>query len=210
MWNTFSIEKEFTKKFSLMIDEELRLRDNFSRLNLFYTNIGASYKFIKNGKASLIYRPIQKYLGTNRSFSFRNRLMLDLSYKYKFADFSLSYRSRIQSEIRDYYVSEKGKNPEWFWRNKFEFKYYTKKFEPYFGTELRYQIIDSRNPETNYGWHRGRYFAGIDYNINKNNSFGIYFLIQKEYGISSADDLYIVGLQYSLTLERSKKNKNEE
>ena len=47
MWNTFSIEKGITKKFSIALDEELRLRENFTQLNLLYTNLGVNYKLFK-------------------------------------------------------------------------------------------------------------------------------------------------------------------
>jgi hypothetical protein len=211
MWNTLSIEKEFTKKFSAGIDEELRLKDNFGQLNLLYTNLGASYKPLKGVKVSLIYRLIEKYEGTNITFSFRDRLMLDASYKYKINSLSLSYRSRLQAEVRNYYASRLGKIPEWFWRNKFEIKYdINDKFEPYVGTEIRYQIKDPRNPETDEGWHRLRVFAGLDYNINSHNAIGIYYLIQSEYGVVNPQNLYILGLQYSLVLPRAKKQEKEE
>jgi hypothetical protein len=200
MWNTISVEKEITKKFSLILDEEIRLRDNFSQLNLLYTNFGVSYKIIKGLKVAIIYRLIEKYEGTNYTFSFRNRLMLDISYRYKIQDFSVSYRSRLQYEVRDYYSSDKGKLPEKFWRNKFEAKYNIKKFTPYVGVELRYQIADPRNQISDEGWHRIRYFWGVDYDINKNNSIGVYYLIQREYYVVNPMDMYIIGLQYSLTL----------
>jgi hypothetical protein len=199
MWNTFSIEKEITKKFSVSIDEELRLKENFSRLNLLYTNFGLNLKIIKGFKASLTYRLIEKY-NIDNMFGFRNRLMLDLSYKYRIRKISLSYRSRFQSEFKNYHSTELGKIPEWFWRNKFEIKYNSEKYEPYIGTEIRYQIRDPRNPDFDMGWHRIRMFAGLDYNITKKQSIGIYYLIQRELSVDDPQDLYILGLQYSFTL----------
>ena len=45
MWNTVSVGKDITKKFNVGIDQELRLRENLSTINLVYTNFGVSYKF---------------------------------------------------------------------------------------------------------------------------------------------------------------------
>lgn len=200
MWNTLSIEKKLNKKFSLGIDEELRLKENFCRLNLLYTNLGIIYKYNKEIKIALIYRLIEKY-DDNDMFSYRNRLMLDISYKRKITkSLSLSYRSRFQGEVRDYYSSEKGKVPEYFWRNKFEAKYSIKKYSPYAGTELRYQYIDPHNPETNNGWHRIRVFAGVEYKINDKNSCAIYYLIQREWDTVNPQNLNILGLEYSIDL----------
>ena len=42
-WNTFSISYAFNKKLALLFTEELRLKENYSRLNLFYTNVGVEY-----------------------------------------------------------------------------------------------------------------------------------------------------------------------
>ena len=199
MWNTISVEKVFSKNYSVSIDEEIRLRDNISRLNLLYTNFSFNYKPIKGLKIGLTYRSIQKYQGWIE-FSLRHRMMLDISYKYRMGNFVLGYRSRFQSEVKDYYSSEKGQIPEWFWRNKVDFKYNIKKFEPYIGTEFRYQFTDPRNPEWNYGWHRYRSFIGVDYNINSKNSVGIYYLIQREFNVSDPEYIYILGLQYSVVL----------
>ena len=200
MWNTFSIEKGITKKFSISMDEEVRLRENFSRLNLLYTNLGINFKAMKGSKASLTYRFIEKY-DEDDMFSFRNRLMLDLSYKYRINKISLAYRSRLQAECKKYFSSKNGKNPEWFWRHKFEIKYNTDRYEPYIGTELRYQIRDPRNPDTDLGFHRIRIFAGLDYNITRKQSAGIYYLIQREFSVDDPQNLYILGLEYSITLQ---------
>jgi hypothetical protein len=210
MWNTFSIEKELSKKASLFLDEELRLKDSYSRLNLLYTNLGVSYKPLKGLKVSLIYRCIEKYKKSDE-FSFRHRLMLDVGYKYRLSNWTFAYRSRFQSEVRDYLSDDDGKTPEWFWRNKVEVKYtFLKKYSPYLGTELRYQIKDPRNPAYDEGWHRIRMFGGLDYSINANNSIGIYYLVQQEFNVESSQQLQILGLQYSLTLpDRKSKKEND-
>jgi hypothetical protein len=199
MWNTFSLEKEFSKKFSAEIAEEFRLKNDISRLNLFYTNAGVSYKPIKRLKLSLIYRLTEKYSDENK-FNYRNRLMFDVSYKYHFSDFVFCYRSRVQTEV----INNKSHVPEWFWRDKFEIKYRFNKISPYIGTEFRYQIKVEEHPETDMGWHRVRVFAGIGYNINKNNVIEIYYLKQHEFYILDPNNLDIIGLGYSLTLPHKK------
>ncbi len=200
MWNTFSLEKQLTKKFSVELDEEIRLKSNFSQLNLLYTNLYLNYKPFKGAKIGLGYRSIQKYTELE-TFSYKHRLMLDLTYKYKFSNVILSYRSRFQSEVENFYSSKRGKLPEWFWRNKFELKYdLGKKYMPYVGTELRYQIRDPRSPDWDKGWHRIRTYFGIDYTIDNKNAVGIYYLIQREFAISDPEYIYILGLQYSLSI----------
>jgi len=200
LWNTFNIEKKLKHNFTVFATEEYRLRENFTRHNLFYTDLGVSVKPYKFLKISLAYRSIQKSL-IDDTWSFRHRLMLDISLKKKLGDFAFSYRQRIQSEVRNVYSSDDGARPEWYSRNKFEVKYdLGKRLTPYVSFEIRYQIRNPRALESDFTWHRNRYAAGFDYDIDKRNTFGAYYLIQHEYNISAPQNLYIIGLEYSISL----------
>lgn len=200
MWNTFSINKEITDKFSVGIDQELRLRDNLSTLNLVYTNFGASYKFTDWFKFSLTYRFVDKHK-EDLTWGIRHRIMTDFLFKIKPADFGLSYRARFQAEWRGAgYSQEYGSIPEVFMRNQVKLEYkVTSDIEPYVGVEVRWQIRNPRIPYHN-SIDRGRYFAGVNYEINKHNKVGTYFLLQKEVNVIDRQTLYIWGLEYTINL----------
>ena len=83
LWATFTLQKKITKKISIAVDQETRLRENFQRINLFYTNIGVDYKLNKHIKISPSYRFIQK-VKIDMRVSYRHRLSSDLTYKKKF------------------------------------------------------------------------------------------------------------------------------
>ncbi len=203
-WNTFSISYMLNKKFSLLFTEELRFRENYSRLNLFYTNLGVEYKANRYFKTAIVYRWIDKYMDED-VFSFRHRLMWDATVKYPIKKFTLAYRHRLQVEGRNMQSSESGFMPEWYSRSKLDLSYsLNKKVSPYFSTEFRYQIRDPRNVESDGTWHRTRLQAGIDYEYSKKSKFGIYYLIQFEYNVSAPENIYITGLEYSLSLKRKK------
>lgn len=200
MWTTFSVKKKFKNDVAIFLTEEFRLRENFTRTNLFYTDLGVEVSPLNFLKVSVAYRMIEKHL-IDKTFSYRHRLMLNITFKQKIGNFSLSYRQRLQSEVRNVYSSQAGSVPEWYSRNKFELKYdLDKPISPYIGVEYRYQINDPRNIESNGLWHRSRYFIGLDYKRNDKNSFGLFYLIQNEYNVSAPQNLYIVGLEYSLSL----------
>jgi hypothetical protein len=199
-WNTFNIDKAINSKFTALFTEECRLRENFTRLNLFYTNLGIEYKVAKNFKAALVYRWIDKWQDNN-TFSYRHRLMLDLTAKHKFGNLTASYRNRTQVEDRDIYSSDNGWLPEWYSRNKFGAKYdMGMRYTPFASVEFRYQFHDPRNIESDKTWHRDRYVLGAEYKINNKSTFSAYYLIQREYNVLSPQNLYIVGLEYSLSL----------
>ena len=200
MWNTINIEKKLKNNFHLFLTEEFRLKENFSQINLFYTDVGFGYKPYNFLKVELAYRSIEKHLITD-FYSIRHRLMLDITLKKKLGNFDLAYRHRLQTEVRNVNSSDTGTIPEWYSRNKLTVKYdLQKKITPYASCELRYQIDDSRNLESDKTWHRGRYVLGLNYEKDKKNTFGFYYLIQHEWNVSIQEDLYIFGLEYSLTL----------
>src|ERR1041384_3729593 len=121
-WLTFSLQHPVNNKLSIVIDEEMRLKENYQRINLFYTNIGVDYKYNSFLKISPSYRAIQKKR-LDGSYSHRHRLMLDITLKKKFRKFSFSERIRYQNEVQDYYTSEKGKLSEQYLRLKTDIKY---------------------------------------------------------------------------------------
>lgn len=200
LWTTLNIQKDLKKSVSVFLTEECRLRENFSRLNLFYTDLGVAVRPLKFLKVSLAYRMINKFVDDN-TFSYRHRLMLDITVKKKAGQFSLSYRHRLQSEVRNIYSSADGSVPEWYSRSKFELKYDNDRpVRPYIAAEFRYQINDPRNVESDKTLHRQRYIVGLDYKKNDRDTFGIYYLIQNEFNVSAPENIYIVGLEYTLTL----------
>jgi hypothetical protein len=86
-------------------------------------------------------------------------------------------------------------------RNKFTVKLdLDKPVQPYIGAEFRYQISNPRAMESDGLWHRSRYVAGIDYKKSDKHTFGLYYLVQQEYNVSAPQNLYIVGIEYSLSL----------
>ena len=200
LWATLNLDKEVSKRFSLFLTEEYRMRENFTRVNLFYTDLGIEARPFKILKVSLAYRLIEKNLIDN-TYSYRHRLMLDITVKQKYKKLILSYRQRLQAEVRNVTSSKNGKMPEWYSRNKFEVKYnFGKPVIPYVAVELRYQFHNPRQVESDKTWHRSRYTLGLDYKKNEKNTFGIYYLIQQEYNVSAPQDLYIIGIEYSYTL----------
>ncbi len=202
MWTTLSLQKEINKKIFLTLDQEFRLKENYSRLNLFYTNLGIGYKLTKNAKIEFVYRAIEKYTLDN-DFSFRHRIMVDVSFKKKLSRLSIANRVRYQTEVKDYYTSEKGRYAEQFLRDKVEIKLdIDKKITPFISCEVRYQISVpySKSSAYNNEIHRVRFAAGLDYKINSRNTVGLYYLIQNEFYISHPEHNYILGLQYSVNL----------
>jgi long-subunit fatty acid transport protein len=200
MWNTLSINKEITDKFTVGIDQELRLRDNLSTLHMLYTNVGMSYKFNDHFKASLVYRFIDRHK-EDLTWGIRHRIYTDLIFRIKPADFTFAYRARFQAEWRAQgYTGEFAGVPEVYMRNQVKAAYKaTSDLEPYLGIEVRWQLQNARIPY-HESVDRARYFAGVNYEINKHNTVGTYFLIQKEVNVIDRQSLCVWGLEYTINL----------
>jgi len=202
LWPTFTIQKKITKKISIVVDQEFRLRENFQRINLFYTNAGIDYKINKNIKLSPSYRAIQK-IRLDNTVSHRHRLSMDATVKKKFNKITLAERVRYQIEVQDYLTSHKGHLPEQFLRFKTDVKYdLGSKITPFVSCELRYQIRSWRGNDMYYNnrFHRIRNIVGADYEINNKHNITFYYLIQNEYNIPDIENIYIIGLAYTLSL----------
>lgn len=202
LWTTFTIQKRITKKISIVVDQEFRLRENFQRINLFYTNAGIDYKINKNIKLSPSYRAIQK-MRLDNTVSHRHRLSMDATVKKKFNKITLAERVRYQIEVQDYLTSRKGHLPEQFLRFKTDLKYdLGSKITPFVSCELRYQIRSWRGNDMYYNnrFHRIRNIVGADYEINNKHNITLYYLIQNEFNVPDIENIYIIGLAYTLSL----------
>lgn len=179
----------------------MRLKENLTRINLFYTNLGLACKINKNFKCELAYRHVDK-MRLDYTTSFRHRLMFDLTHKLKGNVFAFSQRVRFQTEVQDFNTSKKGKLNETFIRYKVELKADLDKFySPYLSCETRYQVHSPRGKgsEYDFGFHRIRYIAGVDLKLNKSNSLNLYYLIQREFNIAPPENIYIIGVQYTVS-----------
>ena len=204
LWSTINLDYALNKKWAILFAEEFRMRENYSRLNLFYTNLGMEYQVNKYVKTSLVYRNIQR-LNLDNSFTIRHRLMWDASFKYRFQKWYATYRHRLQVEYRGYYSQPTGKVPEWYSRHKFELGYQVKKkITAYAAAEFRYQIFDPRNLESEDTWHRARFQGGVDYRLNKFSKVGAYYLVQRVFNVSNLEHIYITGIEYSASLSDAK------
>ncbi len=202
LWNTLNVTYKLNAKVGLLFTQEWRLRENASRLNLFYTNLGVTYNITKGFKTGLIYRHIDKYLLDEQRFSFRNRIMWDLSYKHDYQNWNFSYRHRAQFEWMDFLTSELGRSPQMFSRNKFEVGYEFGNFQPYISSEIRIQLTDPRNNQDDDNIGRNRVIVGMDYSVNKYFNCGAYFLNQREFNTVTPQILYLVGLQFNFKLDK--------
>ena len=196
IWTNFKIEKKITKKFSLELSEELRLFNNVSEAESFFTDFGVVYKHNKYIKFSINYRFLNKRL-LNDNFSMRHRYYVDLSLKKKYKRVIASLRTRFQSQYKDVYRSDNWQTPNNYFRNKVNFEIdLDKKYTPYLNVELFYQLNNNKGNVID----NVRYSVGFDYEINKKVSWGLFYMYEQEYNVKNPFQNFIGGLNFVYTL----------
>lgn len=200
LWATWNVEKKINKRLEVFLTQEFRLKENYSQINLFYTDIGIGIKPFGFMKVAISYRTIQK-ARIDETYSFRHRITMDVVLKKKFGSIATSFRQRLQTQVGNVYSSETGKLPEWFARERLEIKYdLNKPIKPFAAVELRYQLKDPKNMQLNGTWNRIRYTLGLDYKLNEKNAFSLYYLIQHGFNVAEPENIYITGIVYTLSL----------
>jgi hypothetical protein len=197
VWTKAGLEYKLNDKLNLSFSEGLRMRENTTRLNSLYSELGLEYKIVKGIKTSLSYRSMQR-LEKENYFSYRHRFAWDVNCKYTNGRFTLGYRHRLQTGVRKYYTSKLGKIPAWNYRHRFQVKYeYNKRIEPFISAEVNFQLYDARQMMFNNAANRLRYQLGTDIKLNAKSSISIYYMIQDEFNTEKETDQYILGIEYS-------------
>src|SRR5436190_17261098 len=111
LWTSFNVDKKLTRSLEFSISEELRLANNISEIDQFFTNVGVGYKITKKIKVGLYYRFISKNEDYD-SYSENHRLYFDASFKESIKDFDFVYRFRYQSQLREINKTEDSKLPD--------------------------------------------------------------------------------------------------
>jgi hypothetical protein len=173
--SSFSVDvsKKLLPKLNLSLEEDFRLRDNFSTAERFSSTLEMSYKpwkFLKTGGA---YNLIN-YNHPTKNWEIRHRYYLYAMGIYSLKRFTLSLRERFQSTYRAGVEETSTRaNPKNYLRSRLKLEYNIRKshFEPYFSAEFYNTLNDPQENEMN----KIRYSLGTAYKLNKRNSFELYY-----------------------------------
>lgn len=188
LWTAISINTK-VEKFEFSFSEELRLNENFSHTDKFFTELGVSYEFIKDFDASFNYRFSRENDYETGNYDLNNRIDLGLSYKHKINNFRISNRLKYQTAT----ASSTENNPTYL-RNKFTTSYKIKDITPYISYEFFYQFNDERVV------NRTRLSFGGKYKINKNNSIKLFYTYENRFNDRQLKHNHIYGINYSIDI----------
>jgi hypothetical protein len=197
LWSGINLDISITKKISFKIEEEIRLKNNVTEVDMYFTDAGISYDFWKNFTLAGNYRYTRKN-EPEGIYSNMHKYYIDLEYDNNIGRFEYSFRTRYQSRYKNIKSSELGFRPEKHSRNKISLAYdiYRSPLKPEIWCEIYYQL---NNPYGN-GLDKIRVAPGLNYSINRANRIKIYYMIEKELSVKNPATNYILGIGYSYRL----------
>ena len=205
-WTGISVEKKlFDKKITVSVDQEIRNNDNSSNLNVYFTEVGVEYEFLKNFIAGFGYRFI-KDKNKENIYKNKQRYNFDLNYNTKFQRFKLYSRLRYQRKNEFNSTDEAESKFRILLKGKYNIKDW--KLDPYVSSE----IFIGKIYENSFNEHSGkldlqkmRFTLGTSYQIKNIGKLNMFYRLEHETGVFSniyniPVNTHIIGINYNFSL----------
>lgn len=197
-WVALDITKDITKKFSLGLEEEVRLFKDFGELDRVSTSLSADYAFYKWLKAGAGYSWIYNHKVKSDTWESRHRYFIFLQGKYKVGRLDLSLRERFQSTFYDEDVSGFEYGHKNYLRSRLQVAYDipANKTEPYASAEMYYSLNKTGGNEVN----DMRYTLGVEFPVSGKLDMDTYLRLDQEMNVKNPVSLFVVGVNVKLGL----------
>lgn len=196
-WNTIEIEYKLNKKWIFGLEEQLRLKENISVVDEYFTELSAEYKVFKNFKlgGGLRYIRENDNQGNVQGYENHFRFNLDAIYKHEINDFTIGYRLRYQNKNELGVSSNEGDYANQNIRFKIATKYNIKdwKLDP----KISAEIFNRFQEGNENGFNKYRLTLGTDYKIKSFGKLGVFYRIEKELNVDFPETTNIIGLKYT-------------
>ena len=176
-----SLSGKIYKRFSFVLEEDIRPRDDFREAGWFLTTGEINYRILPNLRAGAGYMSLVRY---KASEEVRNRYYLYASGSHRFGAFKIAIRERFQSTYRKNCL-----HPTNYLRSMLT---------------LSYRIASSRfEPFNNVGYNgkmradKIRYSAGCDYRMDTKNYIQLYYRYHTFNVYDPINYRHGIGLTYS-------------
>jgi len=201
MWNTIGFKYKLNKKWSFALEEQLRLKEDISEVDEYFTQLEAEYKILKNFSlgAGLRYIRENDNQGNIQGYENHFRFNIDATYKHKVERFSLAYRLRYQNKNELGVSTSEGDYANQNIRLKTSIKYNIRKWplDPKFSAE----IFNHFEKEDDNGFSKYRLTFGTDYDIKNFGKIALFYRMEKELNVDIPETTNIIGLKYTYTLK---------
>jgi flagellar basal body rod protein FlgB len=200
MWSSIELKYKINKKWNLLFEEQLRLKDNANTVDIYFSELNLEYQIAKPLTLGFGTRLIRDNDNVGKIQGYENHLRwnVDAAYKHKYNQFDIKYRIRYQSKNDVGISMEEGDLLENALRFKLTTTYNIKKWklDPQFSSEIFNQI----QPAT--AFDKIRFSLGTEYETKKAGDFGLFYMMEKQLTDFYPKTTNIIGLKYKYTLNK--------
>lgn len=204
LWTSLEVKKKLKYGLAVSLQEEYKMRENFSNTDKLETTLDLSWKPLSFLKGGVSYCRIDYNHPSNNNnpseyWELRHRYIAYIMGSYEVGRFSLSLREKFQQTNRVGVIADENKsNPTNVLRSKFEVDYNIRKspFTPYASVEVFYAFNEPdgiQNPPATGMVAEIRSAIGVEYALNKRLTFDAGYLYCSEKGWD--DDVFVNGVK---------------
>jgi hypothetical protein len=171
-------EKDLSRFFSLIVEEEVRFIDNNVAFDRSVTSLGIDYALFDRKVKIGVYGAFLYLYNNDHLFEPRLRHYLNLSYRETFEPFILLWRGRLQGTYRNENRDEYKINPKYVMKNKMEVAYliWGSPWKPYFSCDFSTSLND---PVKGYELMRMRFQAGTNWRLDRTTYLDFFLRFDK-------------------------------
>jgi hypothetical protein len=196
-WPSANIDLEVSKKIKVMLEEEVRLKENSTQMSRQINDLGVGYKFNKYFRAAVFYR-IEANWKTPDDYRWKQGFYVDMALKQSTGRFILGYRLRLQSSRIEFNRNEDILLSKFINRHKFTVAYNIQNMPltPFIEEELFLSSVEQQMELIN-----NRTWLGITYAPGKIHEFSLKYGIDHERLVKDPLTSFIIAFNYTLNLK---------
>jgi hypothetical protein len=206
-WSSVELKYKLNKKWAFGLQEQLRLKEDVSVVDSYFTQLEASYSLTNQFVLGGGFRYISSHDNKGAVQGYDNflRFQIDAIYKHKINDFSFKYRLRYQNKNELGVSVSEGDYASQHIRLKAGIGYNIKgwKLDPKFSAEI-YNHFE-KSEENNF--NKFRMTVGTDYNLKSYGEIGVFYRMEKQLNTDYPKTSNIIGLKYVYTIKNNKAKK---
>ncbi len=196
-WPSAGLDLGLNNNLKLMLEEELRLKENCTQMERQVNEIGIGYKFTKYFRAELFYR-IEANWRTYDDYRWKQGFYADFALKQSAGRFTLGYRLRLQSSRIELNSSDDNLFSSLINRHKFtvEYNIENKPITPFVEEEFFLNSVSHQLEMI-----KNRTWFGIAYSPGKIHEFSLKYGIDHDRLVPDPVTSFIVAFNYTLNLK---------
>lgn len=202
-WTSATLNYKYSKKLKIGISQELRLKDNSSAVDKYFTNGFAEYKLLKPVRlgAELRYIRLNDNEGNVQGYENHLRYAFYTSFQHKVSRLSLKYRLQFQSQNELGLDVSQQTFPTQKLRLKIGGDYNIRKWklDPRVSMEI-FRTLGDVNDFTKF-----RATIGTKHNTKKAGAIGVFYRLERDLNEQYPKTTNVLGLNYQFTVKRKKK-----